>query len=120
MTQDRQLAGNRNLGTMAAPFQLFAGEAEVITDSAPALAAVTKYQVLALTNTGVTPFVAGTHTGQQAVISAVDQATVGGTVPYYQSGRFIAAALIWPATINTLALQKALLIGSGLSLGHTV
>ena len=49
---------------------LLAGDAPVTTDAAPALADVTKYQLLALTATGVTPFVVATHTADQAVIAA--------------------------------------------------
>lgn len=116
MTIDRQLAGNRNLGSFLAS-QLWAGEAPIITDSAPALVPITQWQLCALTNTGITPFVAGTHVGQQAVISVIGVAA-GAQCPYWNAGKFIADAVTWPATINTLPLQKALLIGSMLHVGH--
>lgn len=116
MTQDRQLAGNRNLGSFLAS-QLWAGEAEATTDSAPALAAISQWQLCALTATGIIPFDVAVHTGQQAVISTIGVA-IGLQCPYWIAGRFIASAIAWPVTINTLPLQKALLIGSQISVGH--
>lgn len=107
------------VGTKAAAVQLFAGEAPVITDSAPALVDIVKHEVLALMPTGVTPFVTATHTAEQAVIAS-HAATAGQQLSYYQAGRFNHAALVWPADLDTLAERKALVAGSMLSMGHLI
>lgn len=118
MSQDMDFAGYRVVDSFT-PFKLFIGEAYICTDSAPALAAVAKYQVLALTATGVTPYVVGTHNGQQAVIAA-QAGAIGGQIPYWNAGKFNHAVLIWPAGLDTLAKRKAELAGSPLMVGHLI
>lgn len=116
MAQERDIASGELLDT-SIPFQLFAGQAPIITDSAPALAAVLKYQLLALTATGVTPYVEATHTHDQAVIAA-QAAGIGKQVPYWNAGKFNHAAVIWPVGLDTLAKRKAFLNGTMLHAGH--
>lgn len=113
------LASGALVGTMAAPAQLFAGEAPIITDSAPALAAIRKWELCALTATGVTPYVSGTHTPAVAVISAVAVA-IGKQCPYYDAGKFNFEAVIFPAALDTLPKIKAALHGSMLHFGHLI
>lgn len=119
------LASSAVVGTMAAPKQLFAGEAPIITDSAPALAPITKWQLCSLQPTGIRPFV---HTGtpasdddpRTAVISAVAAAAAGQQVPYYDAGKFNHEVVGFPAALNTLPKRKAALHGSMLHFGHLI
>jgi hypothetical protein len=104
------VAGNDGQSRAAAT-QPFAGEAPIVTDSAPALAAVAYLQVCALTPTGITPYVDATHSRDQLVVAAV-AAAIGEGCPFYAAGKFNHAALTWPAEYDTLAKRKALCVGS--------
>lgn len=71
--------------------------------AAPALTAVTKWDIAALTATGVTAYVTGTHTPDQAVI-VLNDAAVGKQVNFVTEGEgFNADALTWPAAMDTYA-----------------
>lgn len=115
------LAGDRD-DSFTAPVQLFAGDAEVITDSAPALANIAQYQVCVLLDTGVTPYVPATHTTQAPDKLVVAQVAVstGQQCPYYSGGKFNHEVLVWPAAVNTFALRKSLVQGSMLQVGHLI
>lgn len=118
-----QLASGALVGTFQ-PTQLFAGEAPIITDSSPALANVAKWELLALTPTGVRPFVfTGTPATDDdprlAVLSAVE-ATTGKQVPYYDAGKFNWAVCKFPAALDTLPKIKAALQGSMLKFAHLI
>lgn len=124
MTKFFDPAGFNQIGTMPAPLQLFAGEAPIITDSAPALVDVQQYEVLALTDTGVRKLdlvgedgVRAADTGLQVVIAA-QAAKSGQQCPYYNAGKFNHAALIWPAELDTLAKRKTFVQGTMLHMGH--
>lgn len=116
------LAGDRDT-TFTGIEQIFAGHSEVITDSAPALAAVQQYQLCVLLPTGVTPFVPATHTTQapdKLVIAHIAVATVGQPVPYWSKGKFNHELVIWPAGVTTFAARKELVQGSMLQVGHLI
>lgn len=98
------------------PEQLFAGDSPIVTGNAPALAAVTKYQVLKLTATGVTGDLTGVTTGDKCVIAAQGAAS-GANVPYFQAGFFNHAVLTWPATLDTLAKRKEFFTGTPIQVG---
>lgn len=118
------LASGALVGTMAAAPQLFAGEAPIITDSAPALADITKWQLCALLPTGIRPFV---HTGtpatdddpRTAVIAAIGVVS-GKQCGYYDAGKFNHAVVTWPAALDTLPKRKAAMHGSMLQFGHLI
>jgi hypothetical protein len=112
------LAGS-DLASVGAPLQLWAGEAQIVTDSALALAAITKFQLCALTAAGVTPFVVGTHVADQAVVSAQPAAS-GAQCPYYDAGKFNHEAITWPVTLDTLAKRKFAMAGTDIRVGHLV
>lgn len=99
--------------TPPSPNFLFAGEAPVVTGELPALATITKYQLIAVTTTGVTPYVDGTHTANQAAIAA-QPASSGDGCPYFMDGYFNEAAIGWPSGFGTTLLRKAKLAGSGI------
>lgn len=112
------IAAGSLVGTWA-PEQLFAGDAPVTTDAAPAAASITKYQLIALLAAGtVTPFVAGTHTADQAFVAA-QAASTGQQVPYYKSGCFNHEIIGWPAgaALDTYVERKALFGNRPLTVG---
>ena len=111
------IAAGSLVGTWALE-QLFAGDADVATDAAPALAGITKYQLIAVTATGVTPFVSGTHTADQAFVAA-QAASTGQQCPYFKSGCFNHEIIGWPAgtALDTYAERKAFFGNRPLSVG---
>lgn len=111
------IASGDLVGTWA-PEQLLAGEFPLRTDAAPALANITKYQLIAITNTGVTPFVSGTHTADQAFIAAQAVST-GQQCPYFTSGCFNHEIVGWPAgtALDTYVERKAFFGNRPLSVG---
>lgn len=128
---DPNFAGNGSYNGYT-PVQIFAGESDIVTTSGivkqgQTLAAFT---VLAKdVNNKLVPYnpaaadvaVTGGATSQTAkapetkavgiLASAIDTSSGGlnadTSVAYYRGGVFNAAALVWPAGANTLALQKA-------------
>lgn len=94
---------------------LYGGEAPIVTGREPALATITKYQLIAVTATGVTPYIDGTHTFNQAAIAAQPASTGDGT-PYFMEGYFNEAAIGWPTGFGTTLLRKQKLSGSGIHL----
>lgn len=103
------------------PQQLFAGDAPIVTDAALSLvASISKYQVVALTDTGITTFVVGTHTAAQAVIAAQPVTAIGQQVPYFSAGFFNHAALVWPTgtALDTFEERKKFFQGTDIHIGH--
>lgn len=101
--------------------QPFVGDLPIATDSGVvATAAVVQYQVVALMpDETLIPFVTGTHTVNQAVITAI-AGGVGKRVPYYTAGHFNHAALTWPAgtALDTLVERKQFFNGGTIKVGH--
>jgi hypothetical protein len=97
--------------------QPFAGEAPIITDSAPALAGIAYLQACALTPTGITPYVDATHNKSQLVIAAATT-TIGQRTPYYDAGKFNHEAVTWPAEYNTWQKRQAFVSGTMIKVGH--
>lgn len=114
-----RLAGDRDV-TVAAVVGLFTGDAEVRTDSAPALADIAQYQVCVLLATGVTPYVPATHAtaAPNKLVIAQVAVTTGKQAPYYLSGEFNHNVLVWPGTLSTYALRKEAVLGSMIQIGH--
>lgn len=106
------LAGSSIYGAVN-PTLVFAGEAPIVTGRAPAIATITKYQLIAIVATGVTPYVDGTHSAAVAAIAAQDAAS-GAACPYFKEGYFNEAVIGWPAGFGTTALRKQKLAGSGI------
>lgn len=118
-----KLAGDRDAAFLATE-QWIIGEAEIVTESAPALADITARQLCVLLTTGITPFVPGTHTTAFPNKLVISQVAVlsGKQCPYYQSGKFNHELITWPAgaAYDTLAERKELLLGSELKVGHLI
>lgn len=102
------------------PEQLFAGEADITTGQSVAVSAtIAKYQVCVLLATGLSTDFTGVTTGDKCVIAA-QPATTGQAVPYYLSGYFNHAALVWPAAQDTLAKRKAFFAGTPIHVGSVL
>jgi hypothetical protein len=98
--------------------QLYAGDKEITSDAAVALAGITKYQLVAVTATGVTPFVFATHTPAQAAVAAQTVAQ-GAQCPYFNGGYFNHAMIGWPAGTDLNTYEKRRAFGTGtLKFGH--
>ena len=81
-----------------------------LTGEAPALAAnFAKYEVAALTATGLAKLVPGTHTADQAVIVLQPSTAIGQGLGYAIDGIWNHEALVWPAgtALDTYAERKA-------------
>lgn len=114
-------AGFEQIGTKSLSLQLFAGEAPIITDSAPALEDIRQYEVVALTETGVRKLHATAPADPgQAVVIAAQAVKAGQQCPYWDAGKFNHAALIWPETLDTLPKRKAFVHGTMLHMGHLI
>lgn len=116
------LASFESVRSTPKPFQLWVGEAPVITDAAKsAIAALPKYSLAALLKDGtLVQYAPATHTPQQAVITAQPIESVGQDVPYWNAGKFNHMAINWPdgVDLDTYAERKALLQGTMLLVGH--
>lgn len=114
------LASSTNEGSVAAVSPLFTGPADIITDSAPALAAITQWQLCVLLATGITPYVPATHTtaAPDKLVIAQHAAASGVQCNYYLGGEINHNLVTWPAAVNTYALRKELMLGSMLKIGH--
>lgn len=121
-------AGFNKVGTKAPSLQLFAGEAPIITDSAPALADIEQYEVVILTETGVRKIDLEGSEGPPAipaddglkVVIAAQAAKTGQQCPYYTAGKFNHEALIWPEDLDTLEKRKVFVQGTMLHMGHLI
>lgn len=122
--QSNDLAGNGTRGSVE-PFQLFAGEKEIVTAHDPVAAStvIAKYEVIARNSSGeLVPYdAAGTDGEDKAIgIAAQPVTTDASTVqslPYYVSGFFNHEALVWPDGVTTLAQRKALFVGTEIQIG---
>ena len=119
-----RLAGDRDSASAASP-QIFVGDSEVITDSAPALAVLTQWQVCVLSATGVTPLTDVMVTTNaddvvgKIVVTQVAVDTIGKQAPYYSAAKLNHVLMGWPALLDTYAKRKAFVQGTMIQIGHT-
>lgn len=115
--QDKDLvAGFTSQGSYS-PTQLFAGDADVVTDDGHVVASgqgvVPKYSVVGIvTATGkLAKHNPGAGDGSQIAVGittqAVDATSADAKVAIYKAGYFNHAALTWNAATTTLAARKA-------------
>lgn len=122
--QSNDLAGNGTRGSVE-PFQLFAGEKEIVTAHDPVAASteIAKYEVIARNTSGeLVPYDADGEDGEDKAIGIAAQpiktdAVTVQSLPYYVSGFFNHEALVWPAGVTTLAQRKALFVGTEIQIG---
>ena len=102
------LAGNESLGAWA-PVQVFSGDADLHSDGGICAVDFPIYSVLAFTDAGLlTPHVPGAADSTAVAVAIAAQAgKAGNTCPYYTSGQFNPEALVWDASLTTVAQRKA-------------
>ncbi len=111
---DSDLAANTDVGSYT-PFQLFAGEAKIVTQDYPVAAATVlqKYQVVGVvTATGLlVPHDPAASDGSQNAVGITCQPKAAGSAqknhPIYVGGCFNAAALVWNAATDTMPERRA-------------
>ena len=121
---DFMLATGRTVvGTRGGVAPLFIGAAQVIADSAPALADFALYEIghLKADGSGIEKFVVGTSEAARAVIVSVPVLT-GQQCPYWNEGYFNHEALVWPAgtALDTYVERKSFFTGTPIRVGHTI
>lgn len=108
-------AGSRDLGSVD-PDQLFAGEADIVTDYGTMLTGqnLAQYTVLAKNAAGkLVPWapaaVDGTQIAHSILALSVNTTSPAGdqSVPIFIGGVFNEARLVWPAAADTLEERKA-------------
>lgn len=101
---------------------LFVKEGEMCTDTSVSLdASIAQYTLCALTNTGVTAFVVGTHTADQAVLNLQPVTAVGQACPIATEAENLNHERItWPASLNTYAKRLAFVQGTKLGIGQLI
>ncbi len=114
MAIDKDLASGELVGSQS-PFDLFAGEAQIITEEAVVdTGGLAKYTVVARLTTGgkiVAYDPAASSTGAEKAIGIltqrVDATSADVNVAIYTGGFFNHEALVWPAAVDTLAERQA-------------
>jgi hypothetical protein len=123
MAIDKDLASGETVGSQS-PFDLFAGEADVITEEAVLdTGNLAKYTVVGrLTASGkIVAFDSTADTGAENAIGILTQAADASSgdknVAIYTGGFFNHSALVWDSPTNTLALRQAAFRAST---GHSI
>ncbi len=111
------LASGTDEGTMAAPVQLFVGEAPIKTDSAQAAANIAQYQVCVLEANGTLTVAEDSDDPKKCVIAQI-AATNGARCPYYSAGHFNHEVIVFPVSLNTLDKRKEFFSGTPIFMGH--
>lgn len=126
MTNSVDLAsGQTSLGSWT-PEELFAGDADVVTDFAPITTdgstSFAKFEVIALDSSGniakYNPAGSAPVNVPRGILAqpiAISQTT---KAPYFSAGYFNHAALTWPGTLTTLAARKAVFLGTPVFIGE--
>jgi hypothetical protein len=96
------------------PFQLFAGDQDTVTSNDPVApnTAIAKFQVVARNAAGqLVPHAPAASDTTKVAIGIACQPLASNAaavrLPYYIGGAFNHAALVWDATLTTLAQRKA-------------
>lgn len=111
-----QLATNDST-TLAAPAQLFAGEAPITTNRAEGGTEVNlaQYTVIAIVDSKIVAYnpagVDGSQVAAGILADALNTTAAtgkpGSWAPYYTGGDFNHAALVWPGATSTFAARRA-------------
>lgn len=97
------------------PFDLYAGESDIVTGQAQMVdgEAAVQFVVLAMAAGRLTAYT-GTGTAHAIAAQPVNAATPGAWVPIFTGGVFNHEALVWPAGTNTLALRQQAFAGTNI------
>lgn len=117
------VVGNGTLGGYT-PFQLYAGEKEIVTAHDPVAANQDLKQFQGVAKNADGELVAHAPAASDSTANLVGfmaqpVKTTGATVsgPYYVSAFFNHEALVWDATLDTLAKRKAAVVGTEIQVG---
>ena len=117
------LAGTGTVGGYT-PFQLFAGQKEIVTAHDPVApnTAIQQFQVIAKNPAGqlVPHNPAAADSANKAIGVAAQPLAANAqpvSLPYYVSAFFNHEALVWDATLDTLAERKAAFVGTEIQVG---
>ena len=131
MGYPNQLAGDGDKGSFT-PFNLFAGEKEIVTDhdTVATNQDLAQFQVVAKNDNGQLCAIAALPGDWEAgdpiprntiavgvMAQAIKTTSSTADAPYYVSAFFNHEALVWPETVTTLAARKALLQGTEIRVG---
>lgn len=107
------LAGNEDLGSWA-PVQIYSGDADIHSDGGVCGANFAIYTVLAKNPAGllVPHAPAAEDSTATALYIAAQAGVTGRTCPYFTAGQFNPAALVWDASLTTLAQRQAAFAGT--------
>lgn len=112
-------AGNVDLGSYA-PVQLFAGSADVVTDTFPVGADLAQYQVFAVNAAGgAVPHDPTASDGTEKAVGITLYAVTlanAGNVTGYIGGDFNHEVLVWHASLDTLAKRKAAFLRTNIAI----
>jgi hypothetical protein len=112
-TYPNLLAGGITSESSFAPFELWAGEADLVTSQGTAAANLAQFTVV--TRTGTTIAVWDGTTGKPIGFMA-QPAVLGGPAVYYTGGVPNHKVLIWPAGVDTLDKRKAAFDGTNITI----
>lgn len=120
------LAGGQTLLGSTAPEELLAGEAKLVTDWAPVTTGegvtFSKFEVFALNSAGsvvkYNPAASDTTATPVGILAQPIAAETTTKVPYFVGGFFNHAALVWPASLTTLAARKEVFLRTPIEIGE--
>lgn len=114
------LAGGVTLEGTFAPFELWAGESDIVTSQGTAdVTAIEQFRVLARSTTGtLIPWDGATLSGQGRAIGFAAQPIPANTSgPIFVGGFVNHLALIWPASVTALWQRKQAFDGTNIEVG---
>lgn len=114
------LAGGAVAEGVFSPFQLMAGESDIVTGQGTAGAvALEQFRIIARAGDGtLIPWDGVTFSGQGRAIGAAAQPIPAQSQgPYYMGGVFNHLILIWPVTCDTLVKRKQAFDGTDMFVG---
>lgn len=112
------LAEGVTLENTFAPFELWAGESDLVTSQGTAGANLAQFTVIARNPAGkiVAWVPAATDSTAKAIGFLAQAAVNNGPAAYYTGGVPNHAALIWPAGVTTLDARKAAFDGTNITI----
>lgn len=117
-TYPNLLAGGIDTDTITEPFQLWAGESDLVTSQGTAGADLAQFTVIARATSGkvVAWAPAATDSTAKAIGFLAQPAVNNGPAVFYTGGVPNHKALIWPSGVTTLDARKAAFDGTNITI----
>lgn len=112
---DMLARGPTVLGTFT-PFELWAGESDLVTSQGTASAALAQFQVIAR-DPATQKIIAWDGSTGKPIGFMAQAAAADGPAAFYTGGVPNHLALLWPPSVDTLAKRKAAFDGSNMTIG---